>query len=155
MGHAKQYISFTIRLFLGSLFIISGISKILDINYTKLAIQNFDIIPISWIPFFAYLLLLTETLLGLVLILGLNIKISSFSIIILLSMFSIAVFQNLIRGESFDCGCFQLLFKDKISIITILRNFLLSILALLLIYEKKHIFTVLNLRKRYKGDDYV
>jgi len=145
---AKKYISFTLRLFLGLLFVISGISKILDINYTRLSIENFNIIPISWIPFFSYILLSVEILLGLMLIFGIDIKISSLSIITLLSIFSIAVFINLIRGESFDCGCFQLLFKDKIGVTTILRNFLLSMLALFIVYEKKHIWTAFKVRNR-------
>jgi hypothetical protein len=47
LTRGRKYISFLIRLCLGMLFVISGISKSLDINYIRLSIENFDIFPKS------------------------------------------------------------------------------------------------------------
>jgi uncharacterized membrane protein YphA (DoxX/SURF4 family) len=135
-----------LRAIVGLLFIISGIGKLLDFRNTILSIANFKILPSSWIPISACALILLEIWLGLMLLLGVRLRAYSTCAIILLSIFSIAVFSRLVRGDSFDCGCFGLLYKSNIGIALLFRNFMLSILALIIGFYDTHLYTVARFR---------
>jgi uncharacterized membrane protein YphA (DoxX/SURF4 family) len=94
------------RLLLGIIFIIASIDKIVSpdafaasihaYRLTPAIIENLLAITIPWI----------ELLCGCCLVMGVNVRASSFLLTILLGVFSVAISIALLRGLTIDCGCF-------------------------------------------------
>jgi len=94
------------RLLLGIIFIIASIDKIVSpdafaasihaYRLTPAIIENLLAITIPWI----------ELLSGCCLVMGVNVRASSFLLTILLGVFSVAISIALLRGLTIDCGCF-------------------------------------------------
>lgn len=104
----QRIIQFVVGLF----FVVTCIFKIFSFPQFILDIQNFDILPINIILPFSILVILTELLSGIALLLNVYTKAFSILLICLLSMFTIAIIFNLLRGNIVNCGCFgNILFK--------------------------------------------
>src|SRR6185436_16375541 len=94
------------RLLLGLVFIIASIDKIASpdafaasihaYRLTPALIENLLAIAVPWI----------ELLCGMCLVLGVNVRASSFLLTLLLGVFSVAISIALLRGLKIDCGCF-------------------------------------------------
>jgi uncharacterized membrane protein YphA (DoxX/SURF4 family) len=113
------------RIVLASFFLVSGISKALDINSTRIAVANYKVLPSFLIPLAACVLIAVEILLGIALILGIYRRIFYSLGIVILTLFSLVMFISLNRGEAFDCGCMGSVIKSKISLALIVRNLFL------------------------------
>jgi len=150
ISYGNKFITI-IRIILGFLFIFSGIFKAVNpVDFGKVLIQ-YGLLPEILIPYFAILIPFLELILGTLLVLGFRIKSVSFFSIIIMSLFTIAILINLIRGESFDCGCFELNrlgigLSEELSYKLVARDILFIILYLLVFRAKKHYFSI---------DDYI
>jgi len=138
----KSIVIFLIRLFIGSLFFLSGTLKLFEINKFNIIVAKFNIIPINLVPIFSIALILSEIICGLFLIIGIYIKISSYVLILMNISFIIAISINIIRGNIIDCGCFGRLFSEKIGWRLLFRDFILLGLLLCILSEKKFIYSI-------------
>jgi putative oxidoreductase len=104
----KQYsfLLLLIRIILGIVFIYAGFKKVSDPLAFSDSIESYQLIPYSWIILLALSLPIFEILIGSLLILGVGKGGPSFGVIILTSVFILALTQALLRGLEVDCGCF-------------------------------------------------
>jgi uncharacterized membrane protein YphA (DoxX/SURF4 family) len=102
----NQYLITIFRILIGILFIWAAIGKILHPAQFAEAISNYRLLPTVAINFFALTLPWIELIVGIFLLIGFQIKPSSFITICLLIMFTSALAISLIRGLDIDCGCF-------------------------------------------------
>tara|TARA_Y100001970_G_scaffold291703_1_gene429905 strand:- start:1228 stop:2304 length:1077 start_codon:yes stop_codon:yes gene_type:complete len=93
------------RMILGFIFIYFSWDKILDPKLFSGVIQNYDIVPFGFENLIALFLPYFEFLIGVLLILGIFVDISSIISISLLIMFVLMIGQAYLRGKSIDCGC--------------------------------------------------
>jgi len=111
MQFLKQFIAHPVvvlllRLVLGSVFIISGLDKVADLNTFMHAILNYQIIDSGIAAVVATVLPWLEILCGLGVILGIYPRASSVIITLLLAVFTLLVGTAMLRGLDISCGCF-------------------------------------------------
>lgn len=138
-------VTLVLRIFIGLLFIYSGFFKILNLeNFGNIIIQ-YDIAPLILVPYAAVIMPFLEFILGILLLSGYRVKSASFISIVLMLFFIVIISINVVRGNVFDCGCFELDqfgIKEEIGIPLLVRDFIFSAILLILFYAKRHPFSI-------------
>jgi len=127
------------RLLLGGVFIYASIDKILHPHAFAKIIDNYQLVPNILVTLPAIILPWIEMISGLFLVAGIFRRASALVLSGMLLMFSIAITINLIRGITFDCGCFSTVTtasgNDPVGLM--LRDILLLIPGLIIIFFHK------------------
>lgn len=124
------------KIILGIVFLLSGIGKLLDLSMAVISVDRFKLLPASLSPAATYLLVFVEITLGLILIIKKQPKFFAAATLALLTVFSIGVSFSILRGQSFDCGCFGSLIRSPIGIGLLIRNFILSLFSLIVLFAR-------------------
>jgi uncharacterized membrane protein YphA (DoxX/SURF4 family) len=139
---SKLQITFS-RVILGCLFVFSGFVKGVDPVGTQYRIEDYFIaFGTDWaIPFALPLSVImngTEFLLGVLLLLNVNIRITSWLLLIMMSAFSIVTLNDATNNPVPDCGCFG----DALIISnwqTFYKNLVIDALLLIVFLTRKRI----------------
>ena len=126
-----------IRIIFGLFFILSGIVKLIDLQSFRDSVVLFDILPQYLVDFVTVIIPSIEFVCGLLLVVNIFKKGALSFLITLMGIFIVAIGINLLRGESFECGClgpFQLI--DEISWLSVLVN-LGIVVTLMLLYLRE------------------
>ena len=143
----KQGILWILRILVGGLFIFSGLIKVNDPVGTAIKLEEyFDVFSNDIADFFIYLkplalyigvlLVVTEVVLGVMLILGVKLKQTVWALGLMILFFTFLTFYSAYFNKVTDCGCFgdaikltpwESFFKDII---------LLIMIAILFIFRK-------------------
>jgi uncharacterized membrane protein YphA (DoxX/SURF4 family) len=94
------------RLGLAAVWIASGVIKLLDPGQTYLAVKAYDVLPTPMIGPVADALPLVELCLGMLLLVGIGVRLNAALSAALLLVFVAAVSQAWMRGLNIECGCF-------------------------------------------------
>jgi uncharacterized membrane protein YphA (DoxX/SURF4 family) len=95
------------RLFLGIIFVLASVDKVLHPEAFAEAVYNYQILPDALINLTAIILPWLELILGSLLILGLWVPVAvGLSSLLLLTFFG-AILFNVARGLDVHCGCFS------------------------------------------------
>ena len=129
----NKYLLLLFRVIVGFVFIYAGILKISDPAGFSDAINNYDILPLSFVNFFAITLPWIEVVAGLFLLFGISVKENSFIISAMLVVFLLAIVISLGRGLNIECGCFGTSSGTKVGIIKLVENSILLIFSFVLI----------------------
>lgn len=145
-----KYITQIIRLFVGIIFIISGFVKLIDPMGFSFKLQEYFSLDVLNLPFFtpyAYAIglfvIIVELLLGVLLLLGYQVKFTLLSLIAMSVFFGFLTFYSAYFNKVTDCGCFgdavkftpwQSFIKDMVLLMLILflwwkRNFIQPFLS--------------------------
>jgi len=138
----KHVFVLLVRLVLGSSFILSGITKILDLVPFIQTVARFNVLP-AWavIPFSVFLPPL-ELVFGISLLFGYLTRFSSLMIACLIMLMAVAIVPQLLGGSEIgDCGCFGGLMDSRVDINLLLRDMLLFALAFTIFCQKQYIYT--------------
>jgi hypothetical protein len=129
------------RIILGGVFIYASIDKILHLHAFAKIILNYQLVPDILVTFPAIVLPWLEMISGLFLVAGIFRRASAVVLSAMLLMFAVAITINLIRGITFDCGCFSTVTtasgSDPVGLL--IRDILLLIPGLIIIifYKEK------------------
>ena len=109
----KYFITQFSRLFVGILFIISGLIKLNDPLGFSYKLEEFFSEPVFNMPFFvpyslaiALFLVILEVVLGVMLLIGYKSKLTIWSLLILVVLFAFLTFYSAYFDVVKDCGCF-------------------------------------------------
>lgn len=109
----KNFITQFSRLFVGLLFIISGLIKLNDPLGFSYKLTEYFGEPVFNLPFFepytlalALLLVILEVVLGVMLLIGYRSKLTIYSLLVLVILFSFLTFYSAYFDVVKDCGCF-------------------------------------------------
>ncbi|NRR24372.1 MauE/DoxX family redox-associated membrane protein [Brevibacillus sp. MS2.2] len=106
-----------------TLFFSTSVNKIRNLDSHFIMIKNYKIIPKKLIPFFLYTEITLEIIVGITLMLGLYQGLGIFIMIGLLSVYSLAISINLLKGNNnISCGCGGLVGDHKLSWKLVFRN---------------------------------
>ena len=94
------------RLGLAAVWLASGALKALDPLQTHVAVQAYDVLPLSVVGPVAALLPWLELALGVLLLVGVGVQVVAGLSALLLAAFVAGLVQAWARGLSIDCGCF-------------------------------------------------
>jgi putative oxidoreductase len=117
------------RIALGALFVFSGAAKVYDPGEFATEVQKYNLLP--WVPgvILALYLPWLEILCGLLLALKKFERGALLVIIGLLIIFTVALASAMFRGLDIDCGCFGKVFTSTGTMIPMVRNLLLLLVA--------------------------
>jgi len=128
----NKYLLFLFRVIVGFVFLYAGILKISDPSGFSDAINNYDLLPLIFVNFFAIILPWIELVAGLFLLFGISVKENSFIISVLLIVFILAIVISIGRGLNIECGCFGTSSGTKVGIIKLVENIVLLFISFLL-----------------------
>jgi len=103
---AQPWLTLLARLILGVVLLVAGVLKVGNLPKSAMAVRAYELLPISLANFLGYSLPWIEIGLGLLLIVGVTVKISGALGALTMLAFIIAIAQAWARGLSIDCGCF-------------------------------------------------
>lgn len=152
----KNHFIFALRIFLGFVFLFSGLSKFSGLSSFNNVIISFHILPDQITPIVAIIIPSIETLCAVSLLLGVWIKYSTVVVIALLMLFIAAIIPMLGTESQFDCGCFGPFVQSKVDGMLLIRNIIMVVLLLLIFSYKTHLYTVLTFflsGRRYESID--
>jgi uncharacterized membrane protein YphA (DoxX/SURF4 family) len=129
---SNKYLLFLFRIIVGFVFIYAGILKISDPAGFSDAISNYDLLPLSFVNFFAITLPWIEVVAGLFLFFGISVKENSIIISVMLIVFILAIAISLGRGLNIECGCFGTTSGTKVGTIKLVENIILLTFSFLL-----------------------
>ncbi len=138
-------VTLLLRVIMGLLFIYSGIFKAVNPENFSIAIHNYDILGEAMVPYTALIIPWIEMITGVLLVIGWKIKPASLILTLLMMVFTAAIALNVIRGRSFDCGCFELnIFgiSETVSISLVIRDLLFTGILLLVFAAKNYPFSI-------------
>ncbi|HSR19002.1 MAG TPA: MauE/DoxX family redox-associated membrane protein [Ignavibacteriaceae bacterium] len=130
----NNYLLFLARFLLGFIFIYAAVEKINDPGSFAVSINNYKLLPIFIINIISVILPWIELTAGMLLVIGISVRESSFITSIFLLIFIFAVSISLLRGLDINCGCFGTAGGSKIGIQKIVENLLLLILSVYLFF---------------------
>ena len=96
----------TVRLVPAGLFLWAGLAKALDGQGSILAVDAYDVVPLSLVRPLAAILPWVEIGVGVLLALGLFVRFAGIATAALAGLFIAALAQAKARGLQIDCGCF-------------------------------------------------
>jgi uncharacterized membrane protein YphA (DoxX/SURF4 family) len=127
------------RIILGGVFIYASIDKILHPQAFAKIIHNYRLVPDILVTLPAIVLPWLEMISGLFLVAGIFRRASALVLSAMLLMFGTAITINLVRGITFDCGCFSTVTtttgSDPLGLLV--RDILLLIPGLVIIFFYK------------------
>ena len=103
---AQPWLTLLARLILGAVLLVAGALKVPNLPKSAMAVRAYEMLPIPMANFLGYTLPWIEIGLGLLLIVGVTVKISGALGALTMLAFIIAIAQAWARGLSIDCGCF-------------------------------------------------
>lgn len=125
------------RIFIAIFFIFTGSLKIFSFPQFVFSIQEFDLLPHSTILPVAIIIVLSEMFSGLGMALNICTKQISIFLILLMSLFSVGIVINLLRGNVIDCNCFGNYFSSELSWWSVIRNLVLICVLFWISYTAK------------------
>jgi len=102
----QPWLTLLARLILGGVLFAAGALKIGSLQKSAMAVRAYDLLPVSLANFLGYTLPWIEIGVGLLLIVGVAVRISGLIGAFTMLAFIIAIAQAWARGLSIDCGCF-------------------------------------------------
>jgi len=141
----KNFIAQFSRLFVGILFIISGLIKLNDPLGFSYKLEEYFSEPVFNMPFFvpyslaiALFLVILEVVLGVMLLIGYKSKLTIWSLLLLVVLFTFLTFYSAYFDVVKDCGCFgDALHLDPWQSFT--KDLILLFFILILLYNQKYI----------------
>ena len=121
-----------LRLILCLVFVVAGVTKLVDTQDTRQTLRNFGV-PTRLAAPFGLLLPLTELVTAVLLAVGDLAWWGALAAFVLLSVFTVAVVVSIIRGHRLNCRCFGAWSSKPISGKSVMRNVVLALIALLFI----------------------
>ena len=145
-----DYVYIAARLFIGGMFIYTGIIHLLDPAGLARAITNYQLLPFFSINIFAIILPFIELFAGAAILINRFEKGGSLITSLMLATFTLALAISLYRGLDISCGCFSTNpDAEKISWLYMIRDIILfAISAGIFCYP-----TFMKNTKRRSGND--
>lgn len=132
----SEYLSFVLRVYLGSFFIYASLSKIPHPAQFAEAIANYRLVPYMFVNLAAVTLPWIELVTGLFLIIGFKSKTSVIVVGLLLIMFDVIILINMYQGAPITCGCYDTV-GEPIGWEKTLENTLMLIFSVQIYYYDK------------------
>jgi hypothetical protein len=136
-----MFLVLLIRIFLGIVFLLSGLGKLRQFTAFKKAVVDYRILPIRLARIYALCLPWIELAVGLLFLLNLALHLALFITFFLLIGFVVALVVNLRANRLLKCHCYGLLGHNQISWGTVIRNLILLTLTSILVYLAPNILT--------------
>lgn len=127
--HSGGDMLYTMRMFMGSFFVVFGAFKVVNLKGFAMAYREYDLLAKrSWI--YAYLYPFIELGLGAAFLAGTSLQLASIITLIVMSIGALGVFLKLIKREQIMCACLGVVFKVPMTWVTLLEDVVMAGMAL-------------------------
>lgn len=109
------------RLYIGGLFVYAAMYKINYAAEFAETIASYRLVPYYLVDFLAVFMPWLELVCGGLMIAGFRTRAAAGIVAALITVFTVAIIVNLLRGSNISCGCFHTI-EDPISWWTVLRD---------------------------------
>lgn len=116
------------RVFMGGFFLVFSFFKFLDIKGFAQAYRSYDLVAAQW-PFYGYLYVYIELLLGLGYIAGLDVHLLSWCTLVVMSISTAGVVRALMRKQAIACACLGTVFNLPMSRVTLVEDLIMVAMA--------------------------
>lgn len=144
----NKYLLLIFRIILSFVFIYAGTEKISDPAGFSDAINNYRLLPLFSVNFFAITLPWVELVAGVLLLFGVSVKENSFIISISLVVFILAIGISLARGLSIECGCFGTSSGTRVGVEKIFENIILLVMGFTLSKFDSRFLSLLSIKRK-------
>jgi uncharacterized membrane protein YphA (DoxX/SURF4 family) len=103
---AQPWLTLLFRLILGGVLIVAGALKVGNLQKSAMAVRAYEMLPVWMANFLGYTLPWIEIGIGVLLVIGVAVRIMGLFGALIMLAFIIAIAQAWARGLSIDCGCF-------------------------------------------------
>jgi uncharacterized membrane protein YphA (DoxX/SURF4 family) len=103
---ARPWVSTVARVLLGAVWIAAGASKVTDLAASVRAVRAYEVLPEWAVPAVGAGLPFLEVALGVLLIVGLGVRLGAVVSAVLFAIFIAGIVSASARGLRIDCGCF-------------------------------------------------
>jgi hypothetical protein len=110
------------RLLLGGVFLISAFGKLIAPSLFVNNVVKYRILPIPLAKAYGWMLPFLELGASLILLSGWNAKWGALIVVAMVISFIIAVVIVIARRQNLSCGCFGLLYRERVGIPTLVRD---------------------------------
>jgi uncharacterized membrane protein YphA (DoxX/SURF4 family) len=100
------WIGFALRLLVGGVWIVAGALKLPDLDASVRAVRAYQLLPEAVVPAVGHALPILEVVVGILLVVGLLVRVSAAVSAVLFLAFVIGIASAWARGLQIDCGCF-------------------------------------------------
>ncbi|MGH9831138.1 MAG: MauE/DoxX family redox-associated membrane protein, partial [Blastocatellia bacterium] len=107
---------------LGLTLLLAGVGKLFAPESFAQSIESYKIIPDQVVPEFACAVMACELVLGVLLVVGYQVRKAALLALLLLTVFTAATLSAMHRGLAIDCGCFSWIEKQTVGWGGIVRN---------------------------------
>lgn len=129
-----QLLTVLLRIALGAVFGIAGVTKLLDPAGTREAVKNFGS-PKPLVPVLSIVLPIVELAITAGLLFTNTTGVSAVAALIVLTAFIVAISASLARGETHDCHCFGQLYSRPLGWPTLARNVVFALGAAFVLWQ--------------------
>ncbi len=142
-----DYAIAALRIFTGALLLFAGIFKVFDPQSFALIVAKYRLLPAGFVPLAALVMPWIEVICGMFLVAGYRTRGAALVSLCLMAAFAVGISVNYVRGESFDCGCFELdrlgmAFDETIGPWAIVRDLALMVGFFILYRVRSHAVSV-------------
>ncbi len=102
----SRYVTLTLRILVGAVFVYAGVGKILDPAVFRSQVDNYRLLPQILVDLTAAVLPWIEGVAGALLLAGRLVRPAALVCIFLELLFLAAVGAAVVRGLNIECGCF-------------------------------------------------
>ncbi len=119
------------RFLLGSIFLVSSVSKANDARHFVNTLVSFKLFPTSWAQPFTVIIIGMELIVAALLLMGWQSRIAASLCGFLLLIFTVVICLSLMRGYTdLECGCFGSRHARKVNFNAVGRNIFFLVMAL-------------------------
>ena len=113
----NRYVVLCCRLFLGVIFLLSAIGKLVDLQGSVDAVYGFNVFPLPFAHFAGLVVPFVELLMALGLLFGVLTRLAALGASIMsIAFFLVKAHVLFIQGRQIDCGCFGALMSTMASV---------------------------------------
>jgi len=125
-----QYVAFVLCLYLALVFLASGLSKLISVTSFRGALVRQAILPKKSVAFVAWSLPVVEVGMALLLLVPEFTMWVALAIALLTGVFTFVTLRLMAQGRATECGCYGLLYRERLGWTTVLRDLTLITIAL-------------------------
>ncbi|HTX17234.1 MAG TPA: MauE/DoxX family redox-associated membrane protein [Bacteroidota bacterium] len=111
-----------VRLFIGAVFLLAGIAKLLDFPQFLTTLHGYAVLPHHLVMPAGIAVVLAEVLLGSLLGVNLFVRETASLLTGMTLLFIAAIFVNIVTGRVGDCGCFGSIVPEEVGPGSLLRD---------------------------------
>jgi putative oxidoreductase len=119
------------QVLIGLIFAAAALGKLGDMDSFAQQVHHFRLLPVATENLVAVFLPWVELMAALALILGVRARAGALLTTVMMTLFTVAVLQAVVRGLDFECGCFGTADGSQVGVVKLAENLGMLVVAVI------------------------